>query len=364
MNAAPAVLFDADIFLRQRVGGISRLFVELARALPAEGIAPRIAAPFHINALLAALPRGIFPWGQRRLSGRFAVAAARRLPDATALAARRTSARLLHPTYYPPRPLRSRLPMVITVHDMIHERDASFAGDPVIGWKAQAIAHADRIVCVSQSTRLDLLARFPAAEARTVVIPLAASLPAAPNAPPPQPRPYVLYVGERCRAYKNFAGLLRAMPLLDRALDLVAVGGGAFSPDERAAIAGLGLAGRVRQIACDDHALAIWYAHAAALAYPSTCEGFGIPALEAMAAGCPVVALARASLPEVCGPAACYAEAPEPEALAQALRRVTEDADLARQLRAAGLRQAARFSWQRCAASHAAVYRELIGAEP
>ena len=362
----PRVLFDADIFLRQPVGGISRMFVELAQALPAAGVTPRIFAPWHVNQLLGALPPDRFPAGQRRLTSRLGIAAARRLPIAmTRLAARWDGAQLVHQTYYPPRDAApAHLPLVITMHDMIHELDPSFAGDPVIGWKARAIARADWITCVSQHTRQDMITLFPAAAGKSSVVPLAAGVDAAGRTSPrPQQRPYLLYVGERARGYKNFGSALAAfasLPAVVRDCDLIAIGGGAFTPAELTAIAQAGVAGKVRQVAAGNAALAGWYRHAACLLYPSTYEGFGIPPLEAMVLGCPVIALRRASVPEVCGDAICYADGPEPEALAGAITRVLGDDHYATGLREAGRARAAQFSWQRCAAETAAVYRKLI----
>jgi glycosyltransferase involved in cell wall biosynthesis len=95
------------------------------------------------------------------------------------------------------------------------------------------------------------------------------------------------------------------------------------------------------------------YRTAAALVYPSLYEGFGIPCVEAMACGCPVAASNVASLPEVCGDAALYFDPLDPESIADGIRRVLDSPP------PGGEQQAARFTWERCAREHDAVYAEL-----
>ena len=95
--------------------------------------------------------------------------------------------------------------------------------------------------------------------------------------------------------------------------------------------------------------------------YPSFYEGFGLPPLEAMACGCPVVTSNTSSLPEVVGDAGLMVDPHRPEELAEAMGRVLDDSGLRSELRERGLRRAAEFSWQRCAAETLAVYRELSG---
>jgi glycosyltransferase involved in cell wall biosynthesis len=155
-------------------------------------------------------------------------------------------------------------------------------------------------------------------------------------------RPYVLAVGTPS-ARKNLHVLAEAAARLERTgVELVVAGSGRGYLRGSDAIPGRRL-GYV-----DDALLPGLYAGALALALPSLHEGFGLPALEAMASGTPVVAAARGALPETCGDAALLVE-PEPEPFANALERVSSDGALRERLGAAGSERAAGFGWQRSA---------------
>ena len=183
------------------------------------------------------------------------------------------------------------------------------------------------------------------------VVPLAADAAFSPGAfaaPPESLRgvPYLLYVGA-VEPRKNTERLAeawrRAFPRGGVRLAFVAP----HAPD-----------GVIALPALDRSALVDCYRGAIALAFPSLYEGFGLPALEAMACGTPVVASRRASLPEVCGEAALYIDDPEDvEEIARALRSIVEDAALRTRLREAGLRRAATFSWERTAQETFAMIR-------
>src|SRR5207253_8261841 len=103
------------------------------------------------------------------------------------------------------------------------------------------------------------------------------------------------------------------------------------------------------------------YAGAEAFLFPSLAEGFGLPVLEAMACGTPVVTSDRSSLPEVAGDAAVLCDPTDPESIGEALSSVLRDPDLAVRLGRSGLERAARYTWERRARETASLYRALVG---
>ena len=357
------VLFDHRIFVEQSYGGVSHYFAALAGQLPALGVVPRICAPLHVNAYLKRLPARMV-WGKSVPRSGAAMAIGRRLGKLfDPIAARLHKAQVVHETYYGSAPSApAGVPTVLTVYDMIHELFPDTPGsERVIAWKKAAIARADWIFCISESTRRDLLAHYPDAADRSSVTLLGFEPAKAAADLPPADRPYILYVGQR-PGYKNFSGLLDAFassPLLRRDFDLVCAGAGAFTPAERSAIAAAGVAHQIRQLDADDRRLQALYRGAAVFVYPSLYEGFGIPPLEAMAADCPVVTMRCSSIPEVCGKAAEYCTPGDVGSLRDAIEAVVASPSRGAALRTAGRARLAQFSWRRCAAETAVIYRSL-----
>jgi glycosyltransferase involved in cell wall biosynthesis len=155
-------------------------------------------------------------------------------------------------------------------------------------------------------------------------------------------RPFVFMIGSRAR-HKNTQIVEAIAPELDQlGLDLVIAGrsGGHFQNIQQMARPNVIMLGPVT-----DDDLAYLYARALCLAFPSTTEGFGLPALEAMTLGCPVVAANVASMPEVCGEAALYADPHDSATWLNQIRRLTQDPGLRQDLAAAGLAQGRKFSW-------------------
>jgi glycosyltransferase involved in cell wall biosynthesis len=278
---------------------------------------------------------------------------------------------IMHETYYQFKGITSdTIPTVVTVHDMIHELyPGMFAKDnPTHLQKQRSIERADHVICISENTRSDLIRILKVPSAKISVVYHGFDPPASRDAASEAggsgyPKPYLLYVGHRA-GHKNFAALVRAFALspgISKDYDLVAFGGGPFSPEELNLIADVRLPeGSVRQLGGDDPTLAAHYRGAVAFIYPSIYEGFGLPPLEAMAQGCPVISSNTSSMPEVIGNAAEFFDPLDVESMADSLRKVLYDPSYAADLVQRGHRRLKDFSWQRCARETLDVYRTLV----
>lgn len=359
------VAFDHQIFAWQIFGGISRYACEIAARVGGyPDIEPVVVAPLYMNRYLAQI-RSV------EVIGRHICAiprAGRLLAFLTAPAARKILRRLLprvvHETYYSARATAPRSArVVVTVHDMIHEKfgPVSAVFDRTSLAKRRAVARADHIICVSESTRRDLVELFGVEPARTSVVYHGCSAPDGDGAAPLS-RPYLLFVGAR-GGYKNFEGLLRAYalsPALRNTFSILCFGGSALNRRELGVIDRLDIPRQdVIQTSGNDDALFAAYRHAQALVYPSLYEGFGMPTLEAMASRCPVVCSSTSALPEVCGNAAEYFDPADPAAIAAAVERALVSTQRRSELVAEGLRRQAQFTWEACAGRTVQVYHLL-----
>jgi len=367
------IAYDHYIFTSQRFGGISRYFVELASRLAArDDCDVTVLAMLHFNAYVRALPQSLAPGihiPHLRYTGRVRQVAS---GLAAALWMRALGPDVVHETYF----LRVRLAprrsrVALTVQDMTHERFPQLFSpfDRTTWAKAAAVRRADRVIVPSLSTRRDLVEILGTPEEKIEVINLAGSLDRVVGTTlPAQVRPpYVLYVGQRDE-YKNFGTLIRAFgasTALRRGVQLVCVGGGPFSATELASLRAAGVPeGAAVQLIADDATLAELYARAAAFVYPSLYEGFGIPLVEAMRLGCPIVCSDTSSMPEVAGDAAELVPPTSAEALTDALERVVGGNGYAEAMRARGRARARCFSWDRCAAETYEAYRRMLDAPP
>jgi glycosyltransferase involved in cell wall biosynthesis len=276
-------------------------------------------------------------------------------------------------------PLTGSVPRVVTVHDLHYrtQPEAHF-GLRGLGMRAlvpAAARRSRRVIVPSRSTAEDVVRHLGVARDRIDVIP------EAPGYPPAAPlrtreevraelgageRPLLLTVSAK-RPHKNLARLLGAVAQLDEAGRPLLVLPGYPTPHERelrASAAELGVADTVRFLGwVSDQQLEDLYRAADAFVFPSLSEGFGLPVLEAMARGIPVATSGRTSLAEVAGEAALLFDAEDERSIAAAIQRLLHEEGLPERLAAAGLAQAANFTWDAAAERTVASYRRALVSE-
>ena len=366
------ILYDHQVFSLQDAGGASRYHFELARYL---GSVPDVqvelslgfyrsvcrfedlASPhLRVRGLRAPIPPGLPRYAVNEAIGTAASAFAARFD-------------IYHPTYFRSMPaIRSRR-MVVTHHDCVYEEFPRLFRDAaaVIRSKGKLYARADRIICISEASRRGLLAYYPVDAAKTQVVHHGlTALPRSPKAAQELRahvrRPFLLYVGIR-NYHKNFLGFLQAFhgARLHEDYDVLALGGGPLSAKETAAIASLAVSDSVVAIpSVTDELLAEAYVAAALFVYPSLSEGFGIPPLEAMAAGCPVAVSNVTAIPEVCRRRAVLLRS-NPRWLDHTrIAQRLNDAEARTRSIARGREVAAGYSWDKCGAETLEVYRACL----
>jgi len=182
------------------------------------------------------------------------------------------------------------------------------------------------------------------------------------------PADFLLYLGG-FDVRKNVPAILRAFARLDHPQAQLVIAGKlprqdtAFWPDPRRIAGELGIVDRVRFTGwVDEDDKPAMMSSAIAFVFPSHYEGFGLPPLEAMACGTPVIVSDRGSLPQIAGDGGLCVSPDDPDALAAAMERVITEPSLCERLRAAGLAQSRRFGWERCAHETTAAYRHAAEA--
>lgn len=253
-------------------------------------------------------------------------------------------------------------PSVFMAHDMIPELFGWDLRNPMWQEKHYGIQHASAYIAVSENTAKDLVKVFPDISKDTVTV---AHGGVASVFSPAQNqeinafktkygivKPYFLLVGAGA-GYKNSILFFQGFSQLasNNGFDLVCTGsGGVLAPEFRSHTSGC----TVHMLQLSDEELAIAYSGALALVYPSKYEGFGLPIVEAMASGCPIITCSNGSIPEVAGKAAIYVKDSDIEALADALCEVQKPT-VRNVLIATGLEQVKQFSWSKMAASVSSV---------
>lgn len=349
--------------------GIGRYVTNLAGAL-----LPQLAAneqltvlydaaypqPWPTSAQFQAIPLNLSPFG---LAQQWAIP---RL-------LKQLNADVYHSAYYL-MPYRPGIPTVLTVYDVIPLRfpaQSTLRARLLFQWATRlALRAARRVLTISEAARQDFIQHFHLPPEHITSIPLAAAPTFCPQLPEivaairarhQLPEQFILYLGSN-KPHKNLTLLVEAFSQLAATATALVIAGAwdARYPAARH---------RATQLAVDrsifwlgrvaEEELPALYSAATCFVFPSCYEGFGLPVLEGLACGTPVVCSRTSSLPEVAGDAALYFDPDSAAELAAQLQRVWTQAGLRAELRAAGLRRAAAFSWQQTAALTLIQYREV-----
>ncbi len=269
-------------------------------------------------------------------------------------------------------PLRRGTRSMLTVHDLSFLRHPEAFTPALRDYLRtvvpRSVARADIVLADSEATRRDLIALLDLPPERVVTLYPGLSAGFTPTPGPDERgrlrrrygvggRPYILAVGT-VQPRKNYVRLMAACDALADEAELVIVGQRGWLADP--ILAEAARRPHVRMLGfVEDDDLAALYRQAVALAFPSLYEGFGLPPLEAMACGTPVVASTASSVPEVVGDAALLLDPTEISAWSEALARLLHDEALRARLRRAGLARARTFSWERAARRWLAVAQSL-----
>lgn len=266
---------------------------------------------------------------------------------------------VFHSSYY--RTTNLAMPQVTTVHDFTYERFVNGGAKYVHAWqKNRAIKVSDLIICVSNNTANDLQHYCPIPSAQIRVVYNGASdafHPLIEQSIEHLEHPFALFVGSRQR-YKNFSQAVLSVAKV-KDLSLIIAGGGGLSTSEQAFLL-QHLPGRYTYKGyVSEQNLNELYNKAFCLLYPSSYEGFGIPILEAMQAGCPVIAINTSSIPEVAGNAALLLNNVNENTIAEALTSLANSKERDKYIQS-GFIQAKKFSWQCCFDQTQNIYQELV----
>ncbi len=381
------VLFDHQIFQRQRTGGISKSFCEYIPFLRENGIEWELSIAQSDNLYLSQiLHTDSYSPVQRDYSDVPAIFTSKKLGAywytlLDHLRICRTAESLnkgisikmlekgnfdvFHPTYFNPyfiNYLKGK-PFVLTVHDLIPERFPEYfnSSDIQITGRRTLLDKAQAIVAVSNNTKKDLMELYGVPSDKIKVIYHGAPSPEGPIGERMLDSPYFLFVGAR-GLYKNFERLVRAFSVFSKKYREVKIvcTGKPLSHLEIKMLASLSLQDKVIFTQVAEKDLQRLYHHAIALVYPSQYEGFGMPILEAFAFNCPVLTYPGSSLPEVGGDVALYIEDDFSSFTEQLEHLYTMSLSQRNELIHAGIERAGLFSWKKTAAQYASIYKSLL----
>lgn len=370
------LLLEPQIYINQKFGGISRYYTEIFSRISKQN-SVEVEVPLYYSQNVFFNESLLRTNEQKRIY--FWINILQRLKISVRKKIRKQNLKLISecllknnydlviPTYYDTYFLENvhSKPFVLTVYDMIHELYPQyFKGQENVSInKKTLLEKASKVIAVSENTKKDILKIYPHINASKIeVIYHGNSLHVDKNVTVNLPQSYILFVGMR-EHYKNFNFFLKAVHNLlitNENLYVVCAGGGNFSEDETQFINSLGLKRKVIQYNFKDNELGMIYNKARCFVFPSEYEGFGIPVLEAMACGCPVVLTNASSFPEVAQDAGIFFESNNSNDLQKKINLVLTNNEIAQKYREKGLQQVKKFDWDKAAKQCLELYKNAI----
>jgi len=364
----PQILIDDEIFIRQRFGGVSRIFIEILKACHLfENAAFTFSNLYSENEYLQQaglsktkpyLKNYRFP-----LKGKLTRFLFGNLSHfQTNRKLKSGNITIFHPSFYS-NYFFSALPnstkLVFTLHDLTHEKN----NDALANIKKQNLERANHIIVVSGQTKKEMEEYYPFTKNKSVsVIHLAQNLPEQSSPIKNLPNSFILFVGERSH-YKNFNTLLNAFVRLSEEfpdLNLVCCGGQKLSGKERKNISSLNLTQKVFHYNLNDAELMFAYQNAKIFVYPSFNEGFGIPTLEAMKCLTPTILSDIPVFREVANDAALYFNPKDEKELASKIKLILASTLVQTELKNKATNRIAQFSWKHHLQKTFEVYQSLL----
>lgn len=365
------IVFDSKIFFNQKFGGPSRYYFNLFENLNNINPDTFIVSPFYINDYLKKSEYKKNIYGVNFPKIKFTGSILNKINSSfSEFLIKKIKPSIMHTTDYFETYTDKFNPLVVTVHDLIHEIfHSEYAKDKDYRPKEKILNQADKIVCVSKNTKIDLLKYYQIDENKITVIyhgsnfsnnfkisnitdKIDANI------------KYFLYVGSRKR-YKNFFSFVEVFKKNKQIYDefkIICFGGGKLLNSEKKILMekNIDLSKLIFFPYNNDELLYKLYKNAYALIYPSIYEGFGMPVLEAMSLGCPVISSNSSSLPEVYGNAALSFSPLSQNELSNNLEKIVSDYKLREKLINLGFLQSSKFTWKNCAEETFSLYKRLV----
>lgn len=366
------ILLDPQIFNQQKYGGISRYYTEIFSVLSRNN---DIIFPVYSVQNIYFNKSNLVTFRQKaysfyiRILSKFRIRRIEKTTERNSVFFKNKVLRqqfdLFVPTYYDTYFIDfiGSKPFVLTVYDMIHELFPEFFlnDKTVVANKKYLMEKATRIIAVSENTKKDIINIYPHIDSSKIdVVYHGCSIKVNKMESESLPEKYILFVGTRSN-YKNFIFLVHSITALlknDNDLHLICAGGGNFNFIEKELISKLGLERQIIQKYLNEDELGCFYNRAICYVFPSMYEGFGIPVLESMTCGCPVVLGKHSSFFEVAGDAGVYFDINSSQDLKDKIQSIIQNESLRNEFSLKGLEQVKKFSWEKAASECLSVYKK------